>query len=169
MKLQKHHHCIYISLTPKKFFLEVMGGPCFEPHNVAVPTCWWDLHLGGALLPARDTGAQQAAQSFAYCLYLISKMPTHSLGWGLKNHHTMVRCFELHGKWVFSLGPFFSSCTVFFCVAFSPHSHTHFQILIQLPVQPITSATAAPKSRNFEFFLSWNRRWVVLIKFCTII
>lgn len=56
MKLQKHHHCIYISLTPKKFFLEEMGGPCFEPHNVAVPTCWWDLRLGGALLPAQDTG-----------------------------------------------------------------------------------------------------------------
>lgn len=56
MKLQKFYHFIHVSLTHKKFFLDVMGGPALSPHSVAVPTCWWELHLRGALLPVQDTG-----------------------------------------------------------------------------------------------------------------
>lgn len=64
MKLQKYL-ALYLHLShPQEVFPGGDGRFCFEPRDVAV-AAWWELHLGGAVLPARDTGAQQAAPSSA--------------------------------------------------------------------------------------------------------
>lgn len=150
MELQKCCHFIQVSLTHKKFFLEVMGGPWFEPHSAAVPTCWWELHLGRASFPVQDHSRKNKALPAASTWF---PKCWHSLGWGLKI--TMQRWDGLSYKENESLA--LSHCfhhAQYLFLGFFPLTQTHiyFQILIQLPVQPMTWAIAALKSINFEWF-----------------
>lgn len=151
MKLQKCY-----------FFFTTFSTPLSPPRSFSWSREVPALSLGMWLcLPGGSCSGQGGtAASTKLCLLPLPLFLT--LSWvRSQHHHAMVRWFELHGKWVFGLGPFFSWCTVFVSVVFSTHSNTRLLSGVN-PAPASEMSNSYPEVYKFWMVLFWNGRWVVI-------
>lgn len=144
---------------------------------------WWevpDLSLtvqlclpagGSCTLEEHCSLFRSTAGSTKLCLLPLHDFQMLTLSWvRSQNHHIMVTWFELHRKWILALSRYFHHAQYLFLGFFPPHLNTH--LLSDINPAPSTAndmSNSCPEVYKFWMVLFWNRRWVVLNRFCTII
>lgn len=150
---------------PQEVFPGCDGRSCFEPSQCSCAYLLVGAAPQRSIAPCSGHRRQHKALPTASAWF---PKCWHSLGWGLKITTQWWDDLSYAENESSASPPSFHCVQSLFLLFFSlTQTHIYIQILIQLPVQPITWAIAALKSINYEWFCF--EIGAVLNNFCSII